>query len=210
LSGDLLFAADAAQKATSEKLGIVTATSIEKSKEMYNKAGKAAAPYLDKSREMYDANLKRHVDVAVEKTLPVYNAHIASKVEKARGIASNFKTKSKEAAKAGFLELSAQYATICRASLSTLKTHKNVSDGVIGFVEKACQDAEKSVAFFVKFSVLVLVLVFRRNICRLFAGIVSSTFSIVWFFSPFRLFFSRKSKKEPETNGVHRKPQNGR
>ena len=149
---------------------------------------------LKKANVMYDQHLKQHV----EKARPHYETHVVPPVEKSKAAVAQAVEVTNKARTAVYASAITVFQAICPKFLSLLvdlKENKGlaVPDSVLENVKQTCSKPEEIVSTFFTATLVFLAILFRGTLWRLFTGIVSFAFGIIWFFTPLRFFVKSSS-----------------
>jgi hypothetical protein len=194
------------QKAVQELIG----TTSDSLHQHSSKLAEAVAPYTKKGDDFYVAHLKVHVKKLKDEVHPHFEKHVAPVLEKARATVSEAVTGAKNGYKVRKGEVVLQFKKACPGLLSSLaNAHEKHGIPVpVSFsdsVKSSCSEPDETVFRFLKVILVVLAILNRRLLWRVFTGIVYIAIRIVWFFSPLRLFlkcFKSSKKEEPNTKSA--------
>jgi hypothetical protein len=178
-----------------------------------SQASESVVPYRKKANVLYDQHLKDHVDASfkkanvlydqhlkehVEKARPHYEKHVVPPVEKAKAVVVEAVDVTNKARTATYARMVTAFQATCPKLLSLvvdLKEKKGfqVSDSVVEKVKQACSKPEEAVSTVITATLVLLAILFRGTLWRLFTGIVSFAFGVVWFITPLRFFVKRST-----------------
>jgi hypothetical protein len=197
--------------------------SMASAKRYLSQASESADSYKKKANVLYDQHLKDHVDASTKKANVLYDQHLKEHVEKARphyekhvvpplekvGAAAveavDVINKSRTAAYTGVVT---NFQETCPKILSffvDLKEKKGleVPASVMESLKHACSEPEEVVSTCFTATLVLLAILFRVTLWRLFTGIISFVFRIIWFFSPLRFFVkSSEGASKSDTNSA--------
>lgn len=197
--------------------------SVATVKRHLSQASESVDPYKKKANVLYDQHIKDHVDASlkkvnvlydqhlkehVEKARPHYEKHVVPPVKKARSAVVRAVDVTNKARTAAYASVVTEFDAICPKLLSfavDLKENKglNVPDSVLESVKQACSKLEEVVSTCFTATLVLLAILFRGPLWRLFTGIVSFVFHIVWFFTPLRFFIkSSNDASKSDANGA--------
>jgi hypothetical protein len=187
-----------------------------------SQASESVVPYKKKANVLYDQHLKDHVDASfqkanvlydqhlkehVEKARPHYEKHVVPPVEKAKSVVVEAIDVTNQARSAAYARVVTEFQVTCPKLVSLcvdLKENKGIEvpDSVVEKLKQACSQPEEVVSTFFTATLVLLAILFRGTLWRLFTGIVSFAFGIIWFFTPLRFFMKR-------SNGASKSDANG-
>jgi hypothetical protein len=189
-------------------------------------ASEATAPYKMKAYALYDQHLKEHVETSTNKATALYDQHLKEHVEKARphyekhvvpplDKATAAVAGAVDATKKMYGGIELQFRNTCPKIISLCddlreKRGLEVPNAVMEALKHSCSEPEETVATFLKATLVLLAILFRGTLWRLFLGYVSLAFQIVWFFSPLRLFVkTSKDSSKSASNSAESSNQLG-
>jgi hypothetical protein len=178
-----------------------------------SQASESVVPYRKKANVIYDQHLKNHVDASfkkanvlydqhlkehVEKARPHYEKHVVPPVEKAKAVVVEAVDVTNKARTTTYAHMVTAFQATCPKLLSLfvdLKENKgfSVPESVVENLKQACSKPEEVVSTVITATLVLLAILFRGTLWRLFTGIVSFAFGIIWFFTPLRFFMKRSS-----------------
>jgi hypothetical protein len=197
--------------------------SLASAKRHLSQASEAADSYKKKANALYDQHLKVHVDVSTEKVNGLYDRHLKEHVEKARPHYEKHVVPPIEKAKSAVVEVvdvtnkscTTAYAgvvTYCQVICPKILTFcvdlrekrgLEVPGVVMEFLKHACSEPEETASTLFTATLVLLAILFRVTLWRLFIGIVSIALRISWFFTPLRFFVkSSKGASKNDANGA--------
>jgi hypothetical protein len=144
---------------------------------------------------LYDQHLKEHVD----KARPHYEKHVFPPLDKARAAVVEVVNVWNKARAAVYANAVTSFQETCPKILFFCvdlreKGGLEVPRRVTESLDHACSEPEEAISTLFTATLVLLAMLFRVSLWRLFIGIVSLVFRIMWFFSPLRLFV-KSSKK---------------
>jgi hypothetical protein len=191
--------------------------STASAKRHLSQASESVGPYKEKVNVLYNQHLKDHVDASlkkanvlydqhlkehVEKARPHYEKHVVPPVEKSKAAVAQAVVVTNKARTAVHAGAVTKFEATCPKLLSLLADLK-APDSLSEIVKEACSKPEEVVSSFFTATLVLLAILFRATLWRLFTGIVSFAFGIVWFFSPLRFFVKSSSgASKSDTNGA--------
>lgn len=203
---DAYVAAGVAQKKVKENL-VVAADQATKAarqaskaaRQLSDKAAVAATPHLKRTRAIYEESVKPHVDKHVTPVVaPVYNQHLVPVLEKAALYQKEALTHLKEGTSKLHKGLVKRFEKDCPVSRRRLK-EMDAPAFIMDHMNEACSKPEKTVNRYLLTILVIFVLIFRSFLWRTFWRLFLLPFRIVWFFSPLRFFFPKKTTADAES-----------
>jgi hypothetical protein len=159
-------------------------------------------PSVAKSKALYDSHLRPTVDRAASVATPVYNNHLAPHLETA-------KTTVSQTSKSVFDGLKSQYEAACPSAMASLRDMEKstgllLPDSIVESTRYSCQHSDESVAAFLKVTVIVLALLFRRSLWRLLVGSAGLALGLVYrlMVAPWRLAFGGDKINKVQPDGA--------
>jgi hypothetical protein len=187
-----------------------------------SQASESAGLYKEKANVLYDQHLRDHVDASVqkanvlydqhlkehvEKARPHYEKHVVPPVEKSKAAAAQAVAATNTARTAVYASAVTKFQATCPKLLSLLADLKEnkglaVPDSVLENLKETCSKPEEVVSTSFTAALVLLAILFRGTLWRLFTGIVSLAFGIIWFFTPLRFFVkSSNGASKSDVNG---------
>lgn len=182
----------AAQKTTKQNYDGAKKTATKYYREQRQAVQKVSEPYVNKSKVMYEAHLRKHVDLAVETARP----HVMPLVDKAVQVSRDGVTLVKNAKDDVFKGLVEQFKTVCSESIKLAKNPDQERT-----IKNACRRPKRVVSNALKVIGVIVLILCRRLIWKLFVFVIRSVVGIIWFFSPLRLLLGLFRSTSPPPSG---------
>lgn len=164
----------------------------------YSRALDSSAPYTNKANDLYVRHAKGHVDGVKEKARPHYEKHVVPPLDKATSVFKEIATGAKNGCAMTMAEIVLQFENSCPKAIKFFNNFPNVQESL----KAPCSKPEETVGTVFKATLVLLAILNRRILWRLFVGSVHFVLRILWFFMPFRFFMSTSSPSKADPNAA--------
>lgn len=175
-----------------------TAPVVQSTRSLYDSH---VAPAASKSRELYDNHVRSTIDMAADVVNPVYKTHVEPHLESAKVTVS-------ETSKSAFDGLKNRYEMACPSAMASLRDVEKstgilLPDSIMESTRYSCQHADESVTAFLKVTVIIFAIFFRRPLWRLVVGTFVMAFNYIYYIAvaPWKLAFGVKVKRDAQNGG---------